>query len=229
MTMFDIGQGDALLVRWGQECMWVDFGTPFAATVRTPVFFREYKQCKSSQFVITHRDLDHMGGFFVLRELLDIKHPIMERRTFSGSPQIEWLWPIGDPIMKRENDNSIVLRIWDIVHKHCALLTADITQAVETILIRSPNWKKCDILKVAHHGSHTSTSKEFLQAMNPRVALISSGWKNSYGHPHSATLEKLKVGDMWIFRTDWMGRIDLDLKDNEVDIATARGKVRIKI
>ena len=254
LSVFDVGQGEALWVRWGKECVWIDFGTKFAANVRTNLFLLEHKKCGSSWFMVSHRDWDHSGGLFSLHSILGITRVVMplemgaqpgkvwKENRFSelkvalrhSLPEalvskIDWLWPIPGQAIQNENDTSLVLRIWDNERNHCAILTGDITQRVETQLIRSSLWIRCDVLKIAHHGSRTSTSENFLRAVDPRIALISSGWKNRYGHPHGEVLQRLKASHTWVFRTDWMGRIDLDVKEAEVDVATVRGNIRIAL
>ena len=64
-----------------------------------------------------------------------------------------------------------------------------------------------NVLKVGHHGSRTSSSQEFLDAVNPDIALISCGKNNDYGHPHDETMKKLNAMGINIFRTDEMGSV----------------------
>ena len=65
----------------------------------------------------------------------------------------------------------------------------------------------CDILKVGHHGSSTSSSEEFIAAVSPQIAVISVGEGNSYGHPHASTLERLAEHGVQVLRTDISGSI----------------------
>ena len=68
-------------------------------------------------------------------------------------------------------------------------------------------WNDIDVLKVAHHGSSTSSSEDFMEQVNPEIALISVGTDNSYGHPHKEIMELLESYDMDIYRTDTQGTI----------------------
>ncbi len=87
------------------------------------------------------------------------------------------------------------------------LLTGDIEKKVESHLLKE-NWPlESDILKVAHHGSKTSSSYDFLKAVNPQIAVISVGEKNRYKHPHEEVLERLK--DILVYRTDDYGDIEI--------------------
>ena len=75
-----------------------------------------------------------------------------------------------------------------------------------------------DVLKVAHHGSRYSTSDSFLQTVTPRLALISAGHENSYGHPHEETLERLEAAGTSIYRTDQCGAVIIEIKKDDVRI-----------
>ena len=75
---------------------------------------------------------------------------------------------------------------------------------------------KSDILKAGHHGSKTSTSEDFLQAVSPQFAIISSGRKNRYGHPHQEVIDRLNSLGIKIFRTDLDGTITLEIRDGNL-------------
>ena len=101
------------------------------------------------------------------------------------------------------NNSSLVLKV---TYKDVSVLfTGDIEREAENKLLDSGFDPKCDILKVAHHGSSTSSTKKFLAAADPDIAVISCGTDNDYGHPHKETLSKLK--DTAVYRTDLLGDI----------------------
>jgi competence protein ComEC len=89
------------------------------------------------------------------------------------------------------------------------MLTGDATMKTEKIILseNSPAQLESTILKVGHHGSHTSTSPSFVKAISPAYALISDGKDNKYGHPHQETLDTLAQFGAKIFRTDLLGTI----------------------
>ena len=89
------------------------------------------------------------------------------------------------------------------------LLTGDIEREAEEELAERDI--SADILKVAHHGSRTSTSPALLDAVHPRLALISCGRHNMFGHPHASTLQTLRSRSVRTWRTDLGGSIDVDL------------------
>ena len=103
------------------------------------------------------------------------------------------------------NESGIVARL--VLPGHSVLLTADIPSSVEMELVKSGAPLASEVLKVAHHGSRNSSAPEFLQAVGPSVAVISSGKDNTYGHPHQETLAKLQQYGIQIRRTDEEGDI----------------------
>ena len=89
---------------------------------------------------------------------------------------------------------------------------------VEEDLLEKYNLKDIDVLKVGHHGSRTSSSKEFIDEINPRYSIISVGKNNRYGHPNDGVLEKLSASK--IYRTDQDGSIMFKIKKNNLKIET---------
>lgn len=127
-----------------------------------------------------------------------------------------FLWPEADlpeKISKKHNNTGIVAKL--IYGNASFLLTADIEDKVEKILAGGGNDLRSDILKVAHHGSKTSTTEEFLRAVRPQTAVISVGADNSYGHPHPSVLERLDSFKIPALRTDLYGDIEI-LSDGAV-------------
>jgi competence protein ComEC len=99
------------------------------------------------------------------------------------------------------------------------LFTGDIEAETEEILTQkysNTNILNSTILKVGHHGSNSSSTKEFLDAVNPKIALIGVGENNKYGHPGEEVLERLEKARIKIFRTDEDGEISINIKDNFV-------------
>ncbi len=106
------------------------------------------------------------------------------------------------------NNSSLALNI--TYGKTSFLITGDIETRVEKELIENPDIE-CDVLKVAHHGSSSSSSKKFIQAADPTYAVISAGKDNPYGHPHYETLDVLDNNDIRVYRTDTDGNITFDV------------------
>jgi competence protein ComEC len=107
-----------------------------------------------------------------------------------------------------ENDNSIVFRLQ--VGETFFLLTGDAGADAEEQILQTPADLKCDVLKVAHHGSRSSTTAPFLDAVNPTVAVISVGANNTYGHPHNETIQRLFERNIAVYSTEQSGTIQVD-------------------
>jgi competence protein ComEC len=122
---------------------------------------------------------------------------------------------------KVRNDDSVVLEVID--HDVTMLLTGDIGSEVERELIPRLAHTKTRILKVAHHGSRTSTSQALLDAWKPQIALISDGRGNPFGHPAPDVVARLEASGARIYRTDRDGEITVDTNGSEVSVRTFVG------
>ena len=116
------------------------------------------------------------------------------------------------------NNNSLVMKIY--LKNLTMMFTGDIEEVAEKELVKlySNNELKADILKVAHHGSKTSSTIEFLKAVSPKIALIGVGENNKFGHPNLEVIERLKSLGTATYRTDEMGEISI--KTNCIKITT---------
>ena len=135
----------------------------------------------------------------------------------------EILSPFKDEMITENatNNNSLVakLHFFDENNDFNILFTGDIEKIAEEKLVSVYGENlKTDILKVAHHGSKTSTTEEFLNLVRPKIALIGVGENNSYGHPASDTIQKLQNMGTSIFRTDECGEIDILIKNGNIKI-----------
>ena len=115
-----------------------------------------------------------------------------------------------------ENDNSSV--IYTELNNYKFLFMGDAGVEVEEDLIEKYNLKDIDVLKVGHHGSKTSSSKIFIDEINPKYSIISVGKNNRYGHPNKEALDNLE--DTKIYRTDIDGSIMFKIKNNKLKIET---------
>jgi len=130
--------------------------------------------------------------------------------TYETDKYIEVLYPfesLAGQEFKDSNNTSIVAKL--VFGKNSFLFTGDTYKSVEKELIEKGININSDVLKVAHHGSKTSTSQDFVREVFPQIAVISAGRNNSYGHPHQETLDTLAKYDITIFRTDLQGDIEI--------------------
>lgn len=127
---------------------------------------------------------------------------------FGNNIKIDILYPLDNlkgKVISDSNNTSIVAKL--IYGNFETLFTGDIEKSVENKLIKSGLNLKSDILKIAHHGSKTSSGEEFLKAVNAILAVIEVGKDNTYGHPHQEVLERLK--NLQIFQTGKDGDIKI--------------------
>src|SRR5262249_7768606 len=120
------------------------------------------------------------------------------------------------------NDDSIVLELrWREVS---VLLTGDIGRAPERTLIRTLPDASIRIVKVPHHGSLTSSSPEFVRALAPKIAVVSAGRANHFGHPVPEVLQRYQDAGAEVFRTDEDGAVTIDTDGRSVDVRTFTGR-----
>jgi competence protein ComEC len=202
--------------------------------------------------LVTHGDPDHLGGAldviadFMPRRLwlgvpvpihvptaqvLDaaarLRLPVDLRRAgerFSlGEVRIRVLHP-PEPDWERRrvrNDDSVVL---EVVYRDVAILfTGDISADIERAIVPMLTPAQTRILKVAHHGSRTSSSEDLLAAWLPQIAVISAGRGNTFGHPTTEILRRLEAIGATVLRTDRDGQITMETDGRRVKTATFRG------
>jgi len=149
--------------------------------------------------------------------------PMTAPQHFSfGGAQVEVLAPLADyiPVDTPKNNDSLVMRLR--YGRHSFLLTGDAERPVERRMLEENEIEPTDVLKVGHHGSHTSSSAEFLGAVAPVFAVISVGELNSYGHPHKDVLERLSQAGAAIYRTDADGLVSIRTDGRRFRVETWR-------
>ena len=130
------------------------------------------------------------------------------------------LWPRKINMLSENvlNNNSIVCRL--NYKKFSMLFTGDIEEEAEKEIISEYKSKlellNCDILKVAHHGSNTSSIQEFIDVVKPKISIIGVGENNNFGHPSEKVIERLKKYSSKIYRTDIMGEITIKVNNRGI-------------
>lgn len=228
----DVGQGDSILIEQGNSSMLIDAGTN-ASTDTLVAYLKKKGISKLDYLVLTHPHEDHIGGADVIIKTFDIGTIYMPQQTANtatfrdvvkamnskvikakapvplegfklGEAQCTILGPV-EPKLDDANTYSIVLKI--TFGKNKFLFTGDTQVSNEKAMIQKGYDLSADVLKVAHHGSKTSTCQDFLNEVKPKYAVISVGKDNDYHHPHEVTLNKLESMGIKIYRTDQSGNI----------------------
>jgi competence protein ComEC len=148
--------------------------------------------------------------------------PMQSGKRFAfGGAEIEILAPSPDyiPLDQPKNNDSLVMRL--TYGARSFLLTGDVERAIEREMLEAGEIRPADVLKVAHHGSRTSSTDEFLDAIHPAFAVISAGFENSYGHPHPAIVGRLADRHTEILRTDLNGLITIRTDGKHLSVETS--------
>jgi competence protein ComEC len=132
--------------------------------------------------------------------------------------RFEFLHPAAGAERARRNDQSCVLRV--AAQGGSMLLTGDIERAVELQLIeRSP---RADVMLVPHHGSRSSSSREFIAAVAPRWAVVAAGYRSRFGHPSGEVLERYRAAGTAVMRTDLDGAVHVLLDRRGLHVSGER-------
>jgi competence protein ComEC len=231
LVALDVGQGTAVLVRTRTHLLVFDAGPQYSRDsdagqrVLLPLL-RARGERRIDRLVLSHRDLDHVGGAAaVLRALpvddvmssLEREHPLLAlaRHTTRCESGQSWAWdgvrfdvlrpPAGDYDRGlKSNAMSCVLRIDG--GGRSALLTGDIERDQEAALVAAMgDALRSDLLIVPHHGSKTSSTSAFLDAVRPRVAVFQAGYRNRFGHPAAEVLARYRARGIEVVSTPVCG------------------------
>lgn len=239
-TFIDVGQGDAILVSTHDGHHMLVDGGPRAAGARLAETLDRMGVTHLDMLVSTHPHEDHIGGLIEVLDCLTVgtvadsakPHttatyesyltkiyekgiPFSAPRagdSFSlGNAEVRVLWPT-EPLPPDINDCSLVLEV--IYRKSRVLLTGDISGYTERTLAGEGSLDRINLLKVAHHGSRSSTTQTFLAATSPDVAVIQVGTGNDYNHPSDQALANLRSRDALVYRTDEHGHVTVKLRSD---------------
>jgi competence protein ComEC len=242
LVVLDVGQGDALLLRSpGGRWILVDAGPrsePFDAGARTVLPYLRRRGVRALDLlVLTHPDMDHVGGAPALLRELPVrgiadpgdaagKDVFLEVLQVAQEREVPWrILQAGDSLgvdgvalrivgpepeeggRNGDDGNASSLVLEVRFGAFAALLTGDAPASSELRFLPRLLAPRIQILKVGHHGSSTSTTPELLERAEPEAALVSVGRRNRYGHPHLEVLQRLRVSGVRVLRTDTEGSL----------------------
>lgn len=227
----DIGQGDATLIKADGHYMLIDAGDNSQGS-NVQMYLENQGVDKLDYLILTHTDADHIGGADVIVTKFDIDNIFIgdykkNNKTYEelmnaieyrymtySTPEVGSVYELGNAeftilapndVYKDANNTSIALILKN--GENTFMFTGDCeTEAEEDIIANGINLD-VDVYHAGHHGSSTSSSKAFLDAMTPEYTVISCAEDNKYGHPHAETLNNLRAMGVKVFRTDEQGSV----------------------
>ena len=251
ITMFDVGQGDSILVEFpnNKGNILIDTGgsytekwkkTNYSLAQNITISYLKKKGIKKLDYLIlTHGDYDHMGESVNLVNNFNVRNVIfnigsyneieeelvsvLKKRKINFYRGYDNLnidgysfYFLNTKIYDNENDNSNI--IYFVINNYKFLFMGDAGKIKESDLLKKYDLNNIDFLKVGHHGSNTSSSKDFINHIKPKYAIISVGKYNIYGHPKESVLHNLRNSN--IYRTDLDGSVEIILNKNGYKIKT---------
>ncbi len=223
----DVGQGDCIHIRDGNRNMLIDGGGSIYYNVgknTLKAYLLKNGVGKVDVALATHLHSDHFRGLQELDEVYRIDRLLTGMTkgrviNLSEKVRIETLWPVTIEGENGQDDNSQCSVFMIYYGNYKILITGDLDQEGERQMIAAyagTDKLAADILKIGHHGSTTSTCDEFLEAVNPTIAVIQVGAKNIYGHPDGKIIEKCLKKGIMVVRNDENGAIGFSLGKDSI-------------
>lgn len=250
VTYIDVGQGDSALIISGEFTMLIDGGEKEYADKVLKVL-KDNSVKELTYVVATHPHADHIGALPEVIDHMTVKNVIMPKlskeqtpttRTYEnflisvknsganvigakpgskyelGDASFEVLGPVADD--KDLNNTSVVIKVSH--GDNSFLFTGDAEKKSENAIVFAGADVTADVLKLGHHGSSTSTGETFLKKVKPKIAIISVGKDNDYGHPSDKTLELLNKYNIETYLTQERGDITLTSDGKEISVKCAK-------
>ncbi len=242
VVMFEVGEADCHLIKYpyNKNTILIDTGkNEYKIKNEVIPYLKSIGIKKIDYLIITHGDLDHMGEAINLVNNFKLEKVIFNCGPYNDLEQelikvldkkkIKYyscikelnidnnkLYFLQTKEYDNENDNSNV--IYSELNVYKFMFMGDASVTTEKEIMNKYNLPDIDVLKVGHHGSKTSSSKEFINVINPKYSIISVGKNNRYGHPNKEVLNTLENSK--IYRTDEDGSIMFKIKNNKLKIET---------
>ena len=243
MMALDVGQGDSILIHSNNKSILIDTGGTYNEGV---IFYNTIGPTLKSKgikkldcLILSHGDYDHIGEASILIENYRVEKVVFNCGSYNylekglikllKKNNIKYytcikelningtkLYFLQTKEYSNENDNSNV--VYTELNGYKFMFMGDASNITEKEIMNKYNLQDIDVLKVGHHGSNTSSSRDFINKMNPKYSIISVGKKNRYGHPNKEVLDVLKNSK--IYRTDEYGSIMFKIKNNKLQIET---------
>jgi competence protein ComEC len=238
VVMFEVGEADCHLIKYpyNKNTILIDTGkNEYKIKNEVIPYLKSIGIKKIDYLIITHGDLDHIGGSITLINNFQVKNVILNKGTFTdlekeliknlNKKKIPYqininkinisnhtIYLLNNTKYNNENDNSIIT--YFTYQKYKFLYMGDASITTEDNLLENYNLNNISILKVGHHGSNTSSSKDFISQINPSISLISVGENNIYHHPNKEVINNLFKSR--IYRTDINNMVKLTINSKGI-------------
>ena len=235
LTVLDSGQGMAVVLMRNKHAILYDVGASYsdefdiADSVVLP-FLRHNGVRQIDYLFISHLDNDHAGALpALLASEFKVPQIITSQNGCDSSLSLKWqglhlrgLWPPtpASSLQSGENRYSCVLMLQDSAYR--ILLTGDIDQVAERYLADSGVDLRANVLVAPHHGSKTSSTQAFVEAISPQHVIFSSGFLNRWQHPHGQVMLRYAGNDARIHRTDLHGQISVYVEEGDIQVRRFR-------
>ncbi len=243
----DVGQGDSILIEYGDAAMLIDAGENDKG--EEVVSYLKEEGIEKLDYVIgTHPHSDHIGGLDTVINNFPVEAVFLPEVTHTTKtyedvlkaianqglkvtvPKVGDTYQLGEltfTIISPGEDYGDELNNWSIgilaKYKDVSfLMSGDAEVDAEKWMAENNSDISATVLKLNHHGSSTSSSQQFLDAVNPQYAIISLGSDNSYGHPHKEVMERIEKMNIPVYRTDTMGNIVISTDGEKLSIKTEK-------
>lgn len=238
VVMFEVGEADCHLIKYpyNKNTILIDTGkNEYKIKNEVIPYLKSIGIKKIDYLIITHGDEDHIGGSITLINNFQVKNVILNKGTFTdiekeliknlNKKKIPYqininkinlsnhtIYLLNNTKYNNENDNSIIT--YFTYQKYKFLYMGDASITTEDNLLENYNLNNIFILKVGHHGSNTSSSKDFISQINPSISLISVGENNIYNHPNKEVINNLSKSR--IYRTDINNMVKLTINSKGI-------------
>lgn len=252
LTVLDVGQGLAIVVQTRRHVLLYDTGPAFGPFTDSgnriiAPYLRAAGVRGLDGLVVSHDDSDHAGGAVSVLQAVPVQWlassvsemdplPLLADDAFRCVAGQSWTWDgvrfdILHPTAEsydskvKNNDRGCVLKV--SAPGGSVLLPADIERRSEEALLARPHALAADVLIAGHHGSKTSSTEAFLNAVQPRAVVFAVGYRNRFGHPHPDVLERYRARGTALYRTDSDGAVSIDVApEGRISIARHRDRYR---
>lgn len=239
VIFFNVGQGDGIFIETPQNYQILIDGGPSSVVLEKLGQEMSFWDRSIDLIILTHPEHDHVAGLIEVLKTYEVKNILWTGVLKDTKEFEEWIklikgekaditiaqagqriiipniffeiiYPFEDlegQNIKNTNNTSIIFRL--VFNNNCFLFTGDASKSIERKVIDKGLNLNCNVLKVGHHGSKNSTSKELVESVIPELAVISLGKDNKYGHPHAQVLDILNDYGIKVLRTDEIGDIKI--------------------